>query len=87
MVPGYNEKAFAVLPDVASPISGSLEIIEAVHARWVMVLRALGEEQWKRGFKHAERGPMTIESATLLYAWHSRHHVAHITELRKRQGW
>jgi hypothetical protein len=86
-VPGYNEKSFAILPDVAAPVAWSLEIIEAVHARWVMVLQALDPDQWKRGFKHVERGPMSIESATLLYAWHSRHHVAHITELRRRQGW
>jgi hypothetical protein len=87
IVPGYDEKAFAMLPDVAAPPEWSLEIVEAVHARWVMVLQALSEEEWKRGYKHAERGPTTIEAATLLYAWHSRHHVAHILQLRKRQGW
>ena len=64
-----------------------MELIEAVHARWVLVLHALTEAQWKRGFKHVERGPSTIEAATMLYAWHSRHHLAHITHLRARQGW
>jgi hypothetical protein len=58
-----------------------------VHARWVLVLHALNETQWKRGFKHVERGPTTIEAATMLYAWHSRHHLAHITHLRARKGW
>jgi len=44
-------------------------------------------DEWERGFKHAKMGPMTIEASTLLYAWHSRHHVAHITHLRKKKGW
>ena len=86
-VEGYDEKKFAMLTDVSAPPEWSLEIIESVHARWVMLLQSLTEEQWKRGFKHAERGPMALDFATLLYAWHSRHHVAHITSLRARQGW
>ena len=64
-----------------------MELIEALHARWVMMLQGLDEAQWKRKYKHAERGETTIEEATLLYAWHSRHHVAHITHLRAKQGW
>ena len=87
VVPGYDEAAFAVLPDVVAPAEWSLELIEAVHARWVMMMQALSEEQWKRGYNHVERGVTTIEEATLLYAWHSLHHVAHITRLRARQGW
>ena len=83
----YNEKAFALLPDVAAPLEWSLEIIESVHARWVMVLQAMTEEQWARGFRHSERGPMRLDAATMLYSWHSRHHVAHITHLRAQQGW
>jgi hypothetical protein len=86
-VVGYDEKAFAKLPDVVAPAEWSLELIEAVHARWVMMLQALDDAEWQRQFKHTERGLSTIEAATLLYAWHSRHHVAHITQLRKRQGW
>jgi len=84
---GYPEKAFAVLPDVVAPTEWSLELIEALHARWVMMLQGLDEAQWQRSFNHSERGPQTIEQATLLYAWHSRHHLAHITHLRARQGW
>jgi uncharacterized damage-inducible protein DinB len=87
VVQGYNEKAFAELPDVIAPAEWSVELVEAVHARWVLVLQALTEEQWQRGFKHAERGPSTLEAATMLYAWHSLHHVAHITQLRARRGW
>jgi uncharacterized damage-inducible protein DinB len=87
VVAGYDEKAFATLADATAPAEWSLEIIESVHARWVMLLQSLTEEQSHRGFKHGERGPMTLDYATLLYAWHSQHHVAHITALRKQQGW
>ena len=86
-VHGYDEKGFATLPDVAAPIEWSLEIIESVHARWVMVLQPLTDEHWGRGFRHTERGPMRLDLATMQYAWHSRHHVAHITHLRAQQGW
>jgi hypothetical protein len=88
VVQGYDEKLFAELADVkAAPVEWSLELIESVHARWVMLLQTLTEEQWKRGFKNAERGAMAVDFATMLYAWHARHHVAHITHLRMKQGW
>jgi len=87
VVPGYNEKAFAELPDNNAPIECSLDLLEGVHARWVMLLQALTDEQWQRGFKHLERGPSTVDAVTPLYAWHSLHHVAHITQLRASKGW
>ncbi len=83
----YNEKAFASLADAVAPAEWSVELIEAIHARWVLVLHSLTEAMWKRGYKHPERGPSTVEQATLLYAWHARHHLAHITHLRARKGW
>ncbi len=83
----YDEAAWAKLHDVAAPVEWSLELIESLHARWVMLLQSLKEEQWQRGWNHPETGPMTVEVATLMYAWHSRHHVAHITHLRAREGW
>ena len=86
-VHGYRESAFAELPDTVAPMEWSLEIIESVHARWVMVLQSFSGEHWARGYLHSERGPMRLDSATLLYAWHSRHHVAHITHLRAQQSW
>lgn len=86
-VRGYDEKGFATLPDTAAPVEWSLEIVESVHARWVMVLQSLRESDWERGFKHNERGPMKLDNVTLMYAWHSRHHVAHITHLRAQHGW
>jgi uncharacterized damage-inducible protein DinB len=83
----YDEAAWAKLHDMTAPVEWSLELIEALHGRWVMLLQSLSDEQWKRGCNHPQNGPMTVELATLLYAWHSRHHVAHITHLRSRENW
>jgi uncharacterized damage-inducible protein DinB len=83
----YDEQAWATLHDSAAPIEWSLELIESLHARWVMMLQSLTDEQWQRGYRHPENGPQTVEDATLMYAWHSRHHVAHITHLRVAEGW
>jgi hypothetical protein len=83
----YDEKAWAELHDATAPVEWSLELVESLHARWVMLLQSLTAEQWQRGFKHPERGPQTIEVQTLLYAWHSRHHIGHITHLRANEGW
>jgi uncharacterized damage-inducible protein DinB len=86
-ITGYDEKAWAMLKDSSAPVDWSVALLENIHARWVMLLESLDEEQWQRGFKHPERGPSTVEAAVVLYAWHSRHHVAHITALRGREGW
>lgn len=84
----YNEKLWAELPDAQSaPIDSSLELLDALHARWVALLRALTDDQWQRGYTHPESGRQSIAQATALYDWHCRHHLAHITELRKREGW
>jgi len=84
----YDEKAWAKLRDSeAAPVEWSLELVEGLHARWVLLLQSLTEDEWQRGYRHPENGPMTVETTALLYAWHSRHHVAHITHLRSREGW
>jgi hypothetical protein len=83
----YDQDEWAKLHDATAPVEWSLELVESLHARWGMMLRSLNEQQWKRGFRHPEAGPMTIEHATLLYAWHSRHHTAHITHLRAKEDW
>jgi hypothetical protein len=83
----YDEAAWAKLHDAAAPVEWSLELIESLHARWVMLLQSLNDEQWKRGCHHPESGPWTVELLALNYAWHSRHHVAHITHLRARENW
>jgi uncharacterized damage-inducible protein DinB len=83
----YDEAAWAKLHDVAAPVEWSLELVESLHARWVMLLQSLDDQQWQRGCNHPQMGPMTVEHATLLYAWHSRHHLAHITHLRATENW
>jgi uncharacterized damage-inducible protein DinB len=84
----YAEDRWAELADSkATPIEVSLTLLDSLHDRWVRLLRALSPEEWKRTFRHPELGPMTLEKTLALYAWHGRHHVAHITELRKRMSW
>ncbi len=84
----YEEARWAELPDTqATPVEVSLTMLDSLHDRWVRLLRSLTPEQWKRTFRHPELGPMTLEKTLALYAWHGRHHVAHITELRKRMSW
>ncbi|MEO8482553.1 MAG: YfiT family bacillithiol transferase [Acidobacteriota bacterium] len=84
----YNEAKWAELTDAASSdIESSLLMLEGIHQRWVSLLRRLTPEQWTTGFYHPERGRVTLENTLALYAWHGRHHVAHINGLRSRMGW
>ncbi len=87
-IKAYEEGEWAKLHDAqAAPVEWSLELVESLHARWVMMLQSLTEEQWRRGFVHPERGRTTVALATLMYAWHGRHHLAHICDLRAARGW
>lgn len=83
----YMEDRWAELRDSREPIEGSLAMVDLLHKRWMVVLRNMNDADWKRTFSHPELGPMTLEKTLALYSWHGRHHVAHVTELRKRMGW
>jgi hypothetical protein len=84
----YDEAAWANLPDSRwLPVDGSLAFVEALHGRWVALLEALTEEDFRKGYTHPELGRQNLAKALALYDWHSRHHTAHITSLRARQGW
>lgn len=84
----YAEDRWAELADTkATPIEVSLTMLDSLHDRWVRLLRSLTPEEWQRTFRHPALGPMTLEKTLALYAWHGRHHVAHVTELRKQRGW
>jgi hypothetical protein len=85
----YDEAAWAELPDVAAtPPAVSLALLEALHIRWVRLLRNLTEAQWQRTFYHPQTGrTFTLDQALALYSWHGRHHLAHLTELRRREAW
>jgi uncharacterized damage-inducible protein DinB len=84
----YEEAQWANLEDARSaPIEVSLALLDALHDRWVRLLRSLRVEHLALTFRHPEHGVRTLEWMLFLYAWHGRHHTAHITELRKREGW
>jgi len=83
----YPEHLWADLADQKLPTDVSLPIVENVHERWVAVLRSMKETDWERTFNHPEMGVQRLDRALALYAWHGRHHVAHITSLRKQEGW
>jgi uncharacterized damage-inducible protein DinB len=84
----YMEDRWAELPEAkTAPIELSLSLLEDLHKRWMLMLRAIQPAEWKRTFRHPEIGPMTLEKNLALYAWHGRHHVAHVTALRERMGW
>lgn len=84
----YAEDRWAELADTkATPVEVSLALLDSLHDRWVRLLRSLTEEEWKRTFRHPDLGPMTLEKTLALYGWHGKHHVAHITDLRKRMSW
>lgn len=84
----YAEDRWAQLADTqATPVEVSLAMLDSLHDRWVRLLRSLQPEDWKRTFRHPELGLVSLEKNLALYAWHGRHHVAHITSLRERNGW
>jgi len=84
----YEEARWAELPDARTgDIGVSLTLLEALHDRWVHLLRTLEDAEFGRTIHHPEAGTLDLDYLTSMYAWHGRHHVAHVTELRKREGW
>jgi len=85
----YDEAKWAELPDSQRvPIDVSLNLLDALHQRWVPLMRAMDAADFNRTLMHPEHNRvMTLAQLLGLYAWHGRHHVAHITSLRKREGW
>ncbi|MBW3128446.1 putative metal-dependent hydrolase [Hymenobacter profundi] len=76
----FDLNAWAGLPDVlATPVTVSLALLEALHTRWVTLLWHLTEEQWQRTFYHpAYDITYTLDQALVQYSWHGRHHLAHV---------
>ena len=84
----YEEAEWAKLEDAAhAPVEVSLRLLEPLHERWVRMLRSVKQEEFARTFRHPEHGVRTLDWMLFLYAWHGRHHTAHITELKKQKGW
>lgn len=84
----YEEKLWAELYDArTAPITLSLQLLESLHARWIVLLRSLKPADFVRTFRHPVNGVRNIDWLLQLYGWHGRHHVAHITSLRERMKW
>lgn len=83
----YEEEAWAELPDSAGSVDVSLDTFEHLARRWVDLFRSLSEEQWARRWRHPDTGIHRVDEMAALYDWHGRHHIAHITSLRRRRGW
>ncbi len=84
----YDEKKWAETPDVFNTaVEISLTLLESVHQRWMELWNALTDEDYRKVFIHPDHGERTLDWMLALYAWHGRHHTAHITTLRERMGW
>jgi uncharacterized damage-inducible protein DinB len=84
----YEEHLWAELPEAKhGPADMSLVLLEALHHRWVVFLRDLKPEDYRKTIRHPVSGVMTLDELLGLYAWHGRHHVAHITKLKEREAW
>ena len=84
----YFEERWAELPDTReTPVAVSLDLLAALHKRWVILLRAMTEADFTRTFVHPENGARTLAESLALYAWHGKHHTAQIMQLREQKGW
>lgn len=84
----YDQDAWALLPDSKLPVNLSITLLYAMHARWYQLMKDMGENEWKRTIYHPERKiELTLWDLLKSYAWHSRHHVAQILQLKERMNW
>jgi hypothetical protein len=84
----YNEAAWAETADVRdTPVEVSLALLDNLHNRWVVLLKSMSDADFSKQFRHPELGVVPLEKNLALYAWHGKHHVAHITSLRERKQW
>ncbi len=87
-IKAYDQDGWASLPDThAVPVETALAFLEALHARWTGLIRALDREALARTFLHPVSGVNRLDKTVGMYAWHGRHHVAHVVRLREREGW
>lgn len=84
----YDEKEWARLPDATTaPVAVSLDLLDALHTRWLILLRAMSPEDFERRWVNPDLGELSVDVLLQIYGWHGKHHVAHITSLREREGW
>lgn len=83
----YDETAWAELSDYTLPIEPSLLLLETLHTRWTQLLRSLTPTDLEKTFIHPDAGSVSLGENIGIYAWHGKHHLAHITSLSQRQNW
>lgn len=84
----YHEDKWAELADAKSgPVELSLDLFESLHQRWVILLKSMGPAEFQRKLRHPNLGLISLDTMLGIYGWHGRHHTAHITTLREREGW
>ena len=83
----YDQKLWAETADTRGPVESSVELLDALHQRWVALLKSMSASDYQRKLNHPEMGKVVLEKYLGMYAWHGRHHVAHITSLRERMTW
>jgi hypothetical protein len=77
----YEEDRWAELPEArTAPVAMSLDLLDALHRRWVASLRALPADAFQKTFVHPQWGTVTIDFALAIYAWHGKHHTAHVKQ-------
>lgn len=86
-IKAYYEDRWAELGDAKMPIENSLDLLDAFHIRWVALLNSMSESDFSRKLVHPETGEWKLSEMLTLYVWHGKHHAAHITKLRERNGW
>ena len=87
-ITGYDPAKWGELPDAKTgPVAVSLDLLEAIHARWLLLLRAMTPTQFSKTFRRPDGQEISLDRLLQTYAWHGKHHAAHITGLRERMGW
>jgi hypothetical protein len=88
LIKASDEKSWAELIDAKTgPVALSLSLLTAMHARWTILLRSMDDAAFAKTLQHPQNGEMRLDMMLALYAWHCRHHTAHITETRESHGW
>jgi len=84
----YDQGKWADLADARKdPLEPSLQLLDGMHSRWASLLRSMSDADFSRTIRHPESGVVRLDTNLAMYAWHSRHHAAHISGLRQRMGW
>jgi hypothetical protein len=74
----YQEARWAELPDSRADINLSLDLLDAIHRRWVLLLREVPPQEFRKAYNHPDMGIVPLDAALALYAWHGKHHTAHV---------